>query len=119
MWTRQREDGGWEWPFRDTPPIKSDEHYGVVLAALAASAAPENYSASEPARKGLAGIRKFLTAHPPRSLHQKGMLLWGNTHIRGSHHGGGKGANRQGTRRGPAARRRLVARQSDGESERS
>ncbi|MFN0019583.1 MAG: squalene--hopene cyclase [Pirellulaceae bacterium] len=81
MWTRQREDGGWEWPFRDTPPIKSDEHYGVVLAALAASAAPENYSASETARKGLAGIRKYLNAHPPRSLHQKAMLLWGAAHF--------------------------------------
>lgn len=81
MWTLQREDGGWEWPFRDTPPIKSDEHFGVVLAALAASAAPENYSASEPARKGLAGIRKFLAAHPPRSLHQKAMLLWGAAQV--------------------------------------
>src|ERR1700704_2959517 len=65
MWTLQRADGGWEWPFRDTPPIKSDEHYGVVFAALAASAAPENYFRTEPAQKGLAGIRKFLASHPP------------------------------------------------------
>lgn len=81
MWKLQRGDGGWEWPFRDTPPMKSDEHYGVVLAALAASAAPQNYAASEPARKGMAGIRKFLAAQPPRSLHQKTMLLWGATQI--------------------------------------
>jgi squalene-hopene/tetraprenyl-beta-curcumene cyclase len=81
MWTLQRADGSWDWPFRDTPPIKSDEHYGVVLAALAASAAPENYCATEPARKGLAGIRKFLAAHPPRSLHQKAMLLWGTSQV--------------------------------------
>lgn len=81
MWTLQRADGGWEWPFRDTPPLKSDEHYGVVLATLAVSAAPENYSDSEPARQGLAGIRKYLAAHPPRSLHQRAMLLWGSTQI--------------------------------------
>ena len=81
MWTLQRADGGWEWPFRDTPPIKSDEHYGVVLAALAASTAPENYCATQRARNGLTGIRKFLAAHPPRSLHQKAMLLWGASQI--------------------------------------
>lgn len=82
MWTLQRADGGWEWPFRDTPPVKSDEHFGVVLAALAASAAPENYSASPAASQGLAGVRKFLQTHPPRSLHQKAMLLWANTQIK-------------------------------------
>ncbi len=79
MWTLQRADGGWEWPIRDTPPLKSDEHYGAVLAAVAASAAPENYSDSEPARTGLAGIRRFLADHPPWSLHQRAMLLWGTT----------------------------------------
>jgi squalene-hopene/tetraprenyl-beta-curcumene cyclase len=79
MWTLQRADGSWEWPFRDTPPLKSDEHYGVVFAALATCAAPENYSDSEPARKGLTGIRKYLSDHPPRSLHQRAMLLWGAT----------------------------------------
>jgi squalene-hopene/tetraprenyl-beta-curcumene cyclase len=81
MWTLQRADGSWEWPLRDTPPIKSDEHYGVVIAALATSAAPENYAETEPARQGLAKIRKYLAAHPPRSLHQKGMLLWGASRI--------------------------------------
>lgn len=76
MWTLQREDGGWEWPFRDTPPMKCDEQYGVVLAALAVGVAPDNYAASPAAQQGLAGIRKFLAAHPPHSLHQKAMLLW-------------------------------------------
>ena len=32
MWGLQRADGGWQWPFRDTPPFKSDEHFGVTLA---------------------------------------------------------------------------------------
>ncbi len=81
MWTLQRPDGGWEWPFRDTPPVKSDEHYGAVLVALATGAAPENYADTPQARAGLAGIRKFLAAHPPHSLHQKAMLLWGSSLI--------------------------------------
>src|SRR5215471_12959531 len=64
MWTLQRPDGSWEWPYRDTPPLKVEEHYGVTLAALATGLAPENYSRTQAARKGLAGIRKFLKAHP-------------------------------------------------------
>jgi squalene-hopene/tetraprenyl-beta-curcumene cyclase len=81
MWTLQRDDGSWEWPFRDTPPIKSDEHYGVVLAALGTGAAPEGYASSEAGRRGLEGIRRYLSAHPPTSLHQQAMLLWASTLI--------------------------------------
>jgi len=81
MWTLQRPDGGWQWPFRDTPPIKSDEHFGVTLAALGAGIAPDHYADSAAARKGLAGVRKFLSAQPPTSLHQQAMLLWAAMHV--------------------------------------
>ena len=64
MWSLQRPDGGWEWPFRDTPPLKSDEHFGVTLAALAVGVAPENYADSAAARQGLAGIRTRTTRPP-------------------------------------------------------
>ncbi len=83
MWTLQRPDGGWEWPFRDTPPLKSDEHYGATLAALGVGLAPEDYARTAAARKGMAGVRKFLRAHPPTSLHQKAMLLWAGQHVEG------------------------------------
>jgi squalene-hopene/tetraprenyl-beta-curcumene cyclase len=83
MWALQRPDGGWQWPQRDTPPIKSDEHFGVTLAALGAGVAPDHYARTPAARKGLAGVRKFLQAHPPTSLHQKAMLLWAGTHVEG------------------------------------
>jgi squalene-hopene/tetraprenyl-beta-curcumene cyclase len=83
MWSLQRDDGGWQWPFRDTPPIKSDEHYGVTLAALAAGIAPEEYAQDPAAQRGLAGIRKFLLAHPPTSLHQRVMLLWAGQYVEG------------------------------------
>ena len=54
MWTLQRPDGGWQWPFRDTPPLKSDEHFGVTLAALGVGVAPENYAGTRggPERPG-------------------------------------------------------------------
>jgi squalene-hopene/tetraprenyl-beta-curcumene cyclase len=81
MWSLQRPDGGWEWPFRDTPPLKSDEHYGVTLAALGVGVAPEDYARTKAARKGLAGIRKFLKAQTATSLHQKAMTLWAGMHV--------------------------------------
>ena len=34
MWGLQRADGGWQRPFRETQPFKSDEHFGVTLAAV-------------------------------------------------------------------------------------
>lgn len=60
MWRLQRADGGWQWPFRDTPPFKCDEHFGVTLAAVGFGVAPEEYTATPAARAGVAGIRKFL-----------------------------------------------------------
>lgn len=81
MWALQRADGGWEWPFRDTPPMKSDEHYGVALATLATCAAPDDYADTPVARVGLTHVREFLAAHPPTSLHQRAMLLWCATQV--------------------------------------
>lgn len=81
MWTLQRADGSWEWPFRDVPPIKSDEHYGVTVAALAAGAAPDDYAQADVARQGLAGIRRYLAAHPAYSLHQRAMLVWASNFV--------------------------------------
>src|SRR5262249_12407065 len=76
MWAAQRPDGGWDWPFRDVPPIKDTEHYGVTFAALGAGLAAEGYAKTEAARKGLVGVRKYLTNNPPTTLHERAMLLW-------------------------------------------
>ena len=76
MWAAQRPDGGWDWPFRDVPPIKDTEHYGVTFAALGAGLAPEGYAESEAARKGLERVRKYLKDHLPTTLHERAMLLW-------------------------------------------
>ncbi|HMC66709.1 MAG TPA: prenyltransferase/squalene oxidase repeat-containing protein [Gemmataceae bacterium] len=81
VWSMQRPDGGWEWPFRDSPPIKMTEHYGVTFVAVGVGLAPEGYAKSEAARKGLEGIRKFLRANLPASLHERAMLLWAAQHF--------------------------------------
>lgn len=81
MWTLQRADGGWEWPFRDTPPLKVNEHYGVTLAAIAAGMAPDGYADTPAARAGVERIRKFLANKPAVTLHERAMLLWASMYV--------------------------------------
>ncbi len=81
MWTLERSDGSWEWPFRDTPPLKINEHYGVTLAAIAAGMAPDDYATTPTAKAGLAGVRRFLSSTKAVSLHQKAMLLWASVYV--------------------------------------
>src|SRR3972149_1496986 len=81
MWTVQRSDGGWEWPFRETPPLTINEHYGVTLAAIGAGMAPEEYVKSPAAQTGLQGIRHFLRRTTAVSLHQRAMMLWASVYI--------------------------------------
>ncbi|MGD9724288.1 MAG: squalene--hopene cyclase [Pirellulales bacterium] len=81
MWTLQRADGGWEWPFRDTPPLKVDEHYGVTLAAIGTGMAPGRYADTPTAKAGIEGIRRFLKERPAFTLHQKAMLLWASMYM--------------------------------------
>ncbi|MFN0050796.1 MAG: squalene--hopene cyclase [Planctomycetales bacterium] len=81
MWTLQREDGSWEWPYRDAPPIKLDEHYGVTFAAIGAGMAPDGYSQTDAARAGLMKVRQYLKGRPAVSLHEQGMSLWASLYV--------------------------------------
>jgi squalene-hopene/tetraprenyl-beta-curcumene cyclase len=81
MWTLQRSDGGWSWPFRDTPPLKIDEHYGVTLAAVGTGMAPDDYAKSPAAKTGMERVRRFLERTPAVSLHQRAMMLWASAYF--------------------------------------
>lgn len=83
MVTLQREDGGWDWLDCGWPPMESDDHYGVTFAAIGVAAAPGGYASSEPGRRALEGIRRFLDTHPPPSLHHELMELWASTAVDG------------------------------------
>jgi squalene-hopene/tetraprenyl-beta-curcumene cyclase len=69
MWTLQREDGGWTWLKCGWPPMESDDHYGVTIAAIAAGVAPNDYAKTDLAQQGLENIRKYLSHNPPPTLH--------------------------------------------------
>lgn len=84
MWTVQRADGDWKWPTRcGWPPMESDDHYGVTLAAIGAGTAPNGYAQTPAAQAGLAKIRTYLKNNPPSSLHQQGMVLWASMQVDG------------------------------------
>ncbi len=64
MWQDQREDGGWEWLKCGWPPMESDDHYGVTLAAIAVGVAPDNYAQTEAAQQGLEKISRLSEKQP-------------------------------------------------------
>lgn len=80
MWTLQREDGGWDWLKCGWPPMESDDHFGVTLAAIAAGAAPNDYAQSPAVVEGMNRIRTYFKSQPPPTLHHRGMLLWANSY---------------------------------------
>ena len=79
MWTVQREDGGFTWIKCDWPPMESDDHYGITLAAIAVGSAPDDYAKTEVAQKGMAKLREYLKANPGPTLHHRAMVLWAAT----------------------------------------
>jgi squalene-hopene/tetraprenyl-beta-curcumene cyclase len=81
MWKVQQKGGGWNWLKCDWPPMESDDHYGVTLAAIAVGAAPEKYFETPAAQKGLVGIRRYLKDNPPPTLHHQAMLLWAASYL--------------------------------------
>ena len=83
MWTVQGDDGGWTWQKGNRPPSGVDDYYGTAMAALAAGVAPDNYSETGTAKKGLEGIRKYFQNNAPANMHNRAMLLWASTYIDG------------------------------------
>jgi squalene-hopene/tetraprenyl-beta-curcumene cyclase len=83
MWTLQREDGGFDWLKCDWPPYEHDDYYGAVFAALGVGLAPDGYARSEPADRGVEGLRKYLREHEAPDLHHRTFLLWASSKLDG------------------------------------
>ena len=80
MWTVQRPDGGWDWLKCNWPPMESDDHYGVTLAAIATGVAPQGYRDTDVAKAGMKKLRNYLSRNPPPTLHHEAMLLWAESY---------------------------------------
>jgi len=83
IWTAQREDGGWTWLDDNEPPSEIDDHYGVTMAAIGVGAAPDKYSRTPAAKKGLEKIREYFRNHPPANMHHRAMKMLASLHVDG------------------------------------
>lgn len=83
IWTAQREDGGWTWLDDNEPPSEIDDHYGVTMAALGVGVAPDNYSGTPAAKKGLENIRRYFRNNPPVNMHHRAMKMLASLHVDG------------------------------------
>lgn len=76
MWTLQHAAGHWTWLSAGLPPLESEDHYGVTLAAVAIAVAPEDYAATAVAQEGLQRMKGYLRVYKAETVHQHAMLLW-------------------------------------------
>jgi squalene-hopene/tetraprenyl-beta-curcumene cyclase len=83
MWEFQREDGGWTWLDDNEPPSEIEEHYGVTMAAIGVGIAPDNYSQTPAAKKGLKKIRQYLANNPPVNMHHRAMKMLASLGVKG------------------------------------
>jgi squalene-hopene/tetraprenyl-beta-curcumene cyclase len=83
MWTVQLDDGSWEWPDCDWPPLEHDQFFSIAFVAVAVALAPDDYAKTPAARAGLENIRKYMKKNPVPELHHKATLLWASTKIDG------------------------------------
>ncbi|HVE42820.1 MAG TPA: prenyltransferase/squalene oxidase repeat-containing protein [Planctomycetota bacterium] len=83
MWVFQREDGSWDWPKCDWPPMEHDDYFGATYVALGVGMAPGEYARSDAAKPGLEKLRRYLKTHQAPDLHHKMMLLWASGKLEG------------------------------------
>jgi squalene-hopene/tetraprenyl-beta-curcumene cyclase len=75
-WSMQKENGSFNWPKCNWPPLEHDDYMGVVFLGLATAIAPENYAKSTTAQAGLTKLKEYLVKNPAPDLHHRTMLLW-------------------------------------------
>jgi squalene-hopene/tetraprenyl-beta-curcumene cyclase len=84
IWSLQRREGMWpRMGCGKHVPSENDFRYTVVLAALAAATAPEGYAGAAEARDGLTRLSRYLIHTPPRTMHDRALLLWASLHVDG------------------------------------
>jgi squalene-hopene/tetraprenyl-beta-curcumene cyclase len=81
IWSAQRKDGGWTWLDDNEPPSEIDDHYGVTMAAIGVGVAPDKYSQTPAAKKGLEKIREYFRNNPPANMHHRAMKMLASLHV--------------------------------------
>jgi squalene-hopene/tetraprenyl-beta-curcumene cyclase len=83
MWTYQNADGGVSWLHAREAPQAIDDYWPAAMMALGAGMAPDDYAATPKAAAGIERLRGWFKAHPPRTLHERGLILIAHSCIGG------------------------------------
>jgi squalene-hopene/tetraprenyl-beta-curcumene cyclase len=84
MWSLQSGSGMWpRMGCGKHVPSENDYHYTIALASVAAGMAPDGYAGATEARDGLTRLRRYLNRTPPKTLHDRVLLLWASLHVDG------------------------------------
>lgn len=83
MWSYQEADGGVNWLKVREAPQAIDDYWPAAMMALGAGVAPEGYAQTPRAQAGMAKLRGWLQAHPPQTLHERGLSLVAHAYISG------------------------------------
>lgn len=81
MWQFQRGDGGIQWIHVGEAPQAIDDYWPVAMVALGAGTAREDYARTDRAKAGIEKLRGWLRAHPPKTLHERGLTLLSDSAI--------------------------------------
>lgn len=83
MWTYQKPDGGIDWIHVREAPQAIDDYWPAAMMALGAGIAPEGYAQTPKASAGIEKLRGWFKAHPPQTLHERGLALMAHSYIGG------------------------------------
>jgi squalene-hopene/tetraprenyl-beta-curcumene cyclase len=83
MWTYQKPDGGIDWIHVREAPQAIDDYWPAAMMALGAGIAPDDYAQTPKASAGIEKLRGWFKAHPPQTLHERGLALMAHSYIGG------------------------------------
>lgn len=83
MWKLQTKEGGIDWIRVREAPQAIDNWWPVAQMALGASAAPDNYAQTEPAKSSIEKLRVWFRTNAPQTLHERGLTLLAHSAIGG------------------------------------
>ncbi len=83
MWSYQKPDGGIDWLHVKEAPQAIDDYWPAAMMALGAGIAPDDYAQTPKASTGIEKLRGWFKAHPPQTLHERGLVLMAQSYIGG------------------------------------
>jgi squalene-hopene/tetraprenyl-beta-curcumene cyclase len=75
LWSYQTAEGGIDWIRVKEAPQAIDNYWPAMMMAVGVSSAPDDYALTPKAKAGLDKLRAWFKAHPPQTLHERGLVL--------------------------------------------